>query len=154
MREPQTSSNPDALSRKRLKVLSRELEIIAKSPPGWKTVKEAITELLPEIQGCRKRGHAWKTIAKLFQEEIPSLTTAAFRKTVLALDPSLKASAKKKSVPVVAVAELPLDREPLAVVTKELAQVSRSGVGFAALARPKKQVRRKTPHRKSRRTTH
>ena len=154
MRESRPNASPDSLSKKRLKALSRELEIIDNSPPGWKTVTETITELLPEIQGCRKRGHTWKVIAKLFQEEIPSLTTAAFRKTVLALDPSLKASAKKKSVPVVAVAELPLDREPLAVVTKELAQVSRSGVGFAALARSRTQVRRKTPRRKSKRTTH
>ena len=112
------------ISPQSFEALSQELELIATSPPGSRIVTEAISELLPLIRSCRQRGHTWEAITKVFQGRIPNLTTTAFRKSVLELDPSLKGSPPKKSVPEPETTAVSPDDDSSTPAAKVLAEIS------------------------------
>jgi hypothetical protein len=141
---PETNSAQTFISPQNIQALRQELEMTAKLPPGSKTIAQAISELLPLIGGCRKRGHTWEAIAKTIQKHIPNLSAVALRKMVWEFDPSLKGSAPKKTVPEPAVAEVSQKSDDRPTPS---AKMEASGNGKKAgptSFQPKAQTRRKT----------
>ena len=79
-----------------------------------RTTAEVMAEMMPLVKGCRKRGHSWKRIALLFQEEVPGITVAKLRKYAFEADPSLKDSSKSTKESIVAESALPgLDNDDI-----------------------------------------
>lgn len=138
-----------------MQALRHDLEMTAKRPPGSKTIAQAISDLLPLIRDCRQHGHTWDAIAKTFQKHIPNLTTAALRKTVWELDPSLKGSPPKKTVPEPepAVAEVSQKDDATAPVAKAIAEAYSNGKKPESTStQPKTQARRKAATTRTQKT--
>jgi hypothetical protein len=76
--------------------LEQRLEKFTKIDSKAKSHRSTINRLMPLIRGCRDKGHSWEFIAGIFQERYPGLSAALLRKVVYEIDPSLKASVKKK----------------------------------------------------------